>query len=220
MAMVGTAAWAARPPPSQSGRYSYGRGGGGCGGIHRTEGGSFAVRLDHDRCRFDDRLGHLHRLGRYRAPRGLARRAARGMDRRRPDDDRRRASLWRTGGDDAACGRPVRLPARGLRRDAGVPVRLDPAAGDPDRHYRGGRRRLRALRRGAVAGAGRPDVVRMAGRGARRRARRRDRGDRDPHLRQPARSRHGPRGAEFFHQRQGAFTGADNPARMHRCAQP
>src|SRR5512137_1279413 len=57
----------------KSGRYSHGRGGGGCGGgIHRTKSGSLALRLDHDRRWLDDRLGHLHRLGRYRAPRGLA----------------------------------------------------------------------------------------------------------------------------------------------------
>ena len=50
------------------------------------------------------------------------------------------------------------------------------------------------------------------------RARRRDRGNRVAHFRQPARARHGPRGAEFFHQRQGALAGIDNPARMYRCA--
>ena len=129
-------------------------------------------------------------------------------------------ALRRTGGDDAAGGRPVHLPARGLRRDAGVPVRMDPVAGDSDRHDRGGGRSLRAVRRGVVAGAGRPDVVWMAGRGAQRRARRGDRGDRVSHLRQPARARHGAGGAEFFHQRQGALAGTDNSARMYRGAQP
>ena len=61
------------------------------------------VRFHHDRRRLDDRLGHLHRLRRHRAPDRLGRRPAAGLDHHRPADGRRRALLRRTGGDDAAA---------------------------------------------------------------------------------------------------------------------
>ena len=56
------------------------------------------ARFDDDRRRLDDRLGHLHRLGRDRAPGRLARLAAGGLGGHRPADrDRPRSptASWR-----------------------------------------------------------------------------------------------------------------------------
>ena len=108
------------------------------------------VRLDDGRRRLDDRVGHLHRLGRHgadhRQPRLAARRrgSLTGAAHRR-----RRALLRRAGRDDAARGRTVRLPARGVLAAVGIPLRLDAVPGHPDRHDRRGLRRLRPLLRRA-----------------------------------------------------------------------
>ncbi len=69
---------------------------------------------------------------------------------RRPHH-RRRSVVRRARRDDAARGRPVRLPARGVLPDLGVSLRLDAVPRHSDRHHRGGRRRLRPLPGRAVA---------------------------------------------------------------------
>ena len=53
-------------------------------------------------------------------------------------------------GDDAAGGRSVRLPARGVLAALGLPLRLDAVHGDPDRDDRRRRGRVRAVHRRAV----------------------------------------------------------------------
>ena len=65
-------------------------------------------------------------------------RASAGLDRDRPGHRDWRALLRRAGGDDAQGRRTVRLPARGPLARGGVPLRLDPLRGHPDRHHRGG----------------------------------------------------------------------------------
>ncbi len=62
-------------------------------------------------------------------------------------DDCRRAQLRRTGGNDAASGRAVRLSARGTRAVVGLSLRLDAISGDSDRHDCCGRRGFRQVSR-------------------------------------------------------------------------
>ena len=73
------------------------------------------------------------------------------MGRHRRAHARRGALVRRAGGDDAARRRPVRLPARSVLAAVGLPLRLDAVHGDPDRHDRRGRGRLRALHRVSAA---------------------------------------------------------------------
>ena len=93
----------------------------------------------------DDRLGHLHRGRGYRAPGAVAGAADRDLGCHRGAHPDRGAELRRTGGRHAARGRPVRLPARGVRPAERIPLRLDAVHGDPDRHHRGGGRGVRQV---------------------------------------------------------------------------
>ena len=92
---------------------------------------------------FDDRLGHLHRFRRDLPRSGFSRLADRRMAGHRIHDHRRRPQLRRTGGHDAACRRPIRLPARSAGAAVGLSIWLDAVPGDPDRNHR---RRGRGLR--------------------------------------------------------------------------
>src|SRR5208282_3305888 len=151
---------------------------------------------------------HLHRGRRYRAPGGIAGRAAGGMDRQRPDDDRGRARVWRAGRDDAGGGRPIRLFTRGVRRALGLSIRMDFAAGHPDRHYRRGRGGVRALPGRDVARVG---LVSLAERRELRslgRAGRRNPGDRVSDHHEPARPERRPDGAELVYDRQNSLPAA------------
>ncbi len=58
----------------------------------------------------------------------------------------RRALLRRAGGALSGSGRRLRLPARSLRRGAGLPLRLDGARRDGPRHHRRARRGPRPVR--------------------------------------------------------------------------
>ena len=109
------------------------------------------LRLDHGRRRLHDRIRHLHRLGGHGENDRQRRLAPGGLDAQRRPDDRRRAVVRRAGRDDAAGRRAVRLPARGLLADLGIPLRLDAVPGDSNGDDRGGRRRLRPLLRCAVS---------------------------------------------------------------------
>ena len=110
------------------------------------------LRLDHDRGRVDDRLGHLYCVRGYRAADGLGGRAARRLGDHRGADDLRGALLRRTGCDDAQGRRAIRLPARILLAAVGLSVRLDAFSGDPDGHDRRGGGGLRAISRRALSG--------------------------------------------------------------------
>ena len=65
----------------------------------------------------------------------------------------RGAQLRRAGGALPGGGRRLRLPARGLRAGAGLPLRLEVPAGDGPRAHRGARDGSRRLRAGHVPGA-------------------------------------------------------------------
>ena len=142
------------------------------------------------------------------------------MDRRRPDDDRGCACLWRAGRDDAAGGRTVCLSARGIRPALGVSVRMDAAAGDPDRHYRSGRGSFCAFRRCDVAGPGLGLVDRRGRLWNLGRAAGRDRGYRAANCRKSARPRSRQVGAEFVHDREDSVAAADRRRRMHSVPEP
>ena len=114
---------------------------------YRVQARSWTLRVHDGRRRLDDRVRHLPRVRRDGKADRESRSAAHRMDPHRCADARRCAVLRRAGGDDAAGGRAVRLPARSVLAAVGIPLRLDALHGDSDRHDRGGRRRLRALHR-------------------------------------------------------------------------
>ena len=108
-------------------------------------------RRDDARRGYDDRLRHLHRVGRHVAHTGLAVPSAHGVAAHRRDDAARCARLRRDGGDVSARRRSIRVPSRGDGTADGVPVRLDPLRRHPDGHHRRRGRRLRSLPRCALA---------------------------------------------------------------------
>src|SRR2546426_494256 len=119
----------------------------------RPRGATRPSRRDRAGRRLDDRLGHLHRLGRHRAPPAGARLAARGVGHRRGAHRGGRAHLRAPRRRHAARRRPVRLPDRAVGAAVGLPLRLDARARHSNRHDRGRGRGLRDLRRAALAGA-------------------------------------------------------------------
>src|SRR5438067_2237211 len=119
----------------------------------RPRGATRPPRRDRAGRRLDDRLGHLHRLGRHRAPAAGARLAARRVGHRRGAHRDGRAQLRAPRRRHAARRRAVRLPERAVRAALGLPLRLDAGARHPDGHDRRRGGRLRHLCRRAVAGA-------------------------------------------------------------------
>src|SRR5207253_1461789 len=117
----------------------------------RSRGAARPPRRDRAGRGLDDRLGHLHRLGRHRAPLAGARLAARGVGHRRGAHRGGRAHLRAPRRRHAARRWPVRLPDRSVGAAVGLPLRLDARARHSDRHDRGGGRGLRDLRRAALA---------------------------------------------------------------------
>ena len=91
----------------------------------------------------DDRLRHLHRVGRNRPRSGFPGVADRRLGGGWIHDHRGRAQLRRVGRHDAAGRRPIRLSARGAGAVVGISLRLDFIPGDSDRNHR---RRGRGLR--------------------------------------------------------------------------
>ena len=69
--------------------------------------------------------------------------------------DRGGPVVRRAGGDDAACRRPVRLPARGVLAAVGLPLWMDALPRHPDRHDCG---RCASRLRGFSACCGRPSA--------------------------------------------------------------
>ena len=61
------------------------------------------------------------------------------------------AQLRRTCRDDAQGRWPIRLPARSILTDVGIPLRMDFVSGDSDRHCRSGRGWFRKIPWSAVA---------------------------------------------------------------------
>src|SRR2546428_557208 len=104
----------------------------------RPRGAARTPRRDRAGRRLDDRLGHLHRLGRHRTPPAGARLAARGLDHRRGAHRGGRAHLRAPRRRHAARRRPVRLPDRAVGAAVGLPLRLDARARHSDPHDRGG----------------------------------------------------------------------------------
>ncbi len=102
--------------------------------------------------RLDDRLGHLHRLGRERAPPPLPAPPPRRLGGRRSPDDGGGGLLRGAGRHASESRRAVRLLPRGVRVAPGVPLRLGDASRDPDRHHRGGGRGVCEVSRGSGAG--------------------------------------------------------------------
>ncbi len=131
--------------------------------------------------------------------------------------DQRRPVLRRAGRDDAAGRRTVSLPARGVLAAVRLSLRLDAVPRHPDRIHRGGRRRLRTLRRRAVAGHLRGEIsagsvapdarlCRVAVHGPTRRRDHDRRADGDEHLRPALRQAR----AEPVHRHQdGGAVGTD-----------
>ena len=115
----------------------------------------------------------------------------------------RRAQLRRAGRHDAAGGRAVRLPARGVRPAERIPLRLDAVPGDPDRHDRGRGRGVRQVHGRVLPGhLGRP-VPAAAGRVRRQHAATAgDRGAGAADLGEHAGRPHRRHGAEHFHRRE------------------
>ena len=113
----------------------------------RLRQGSRAHRRHHAGDGLDDRVRHLHRERRCRAPGEFARPADCLLADRRGADHHRGAQLRRTGRRHATRRRPVCLSARSLRTPLGIPLRLDPLRRHPDRHHRGRRGRLRQIHR-------------------------------------------------------------------------
>ena len=118
--------------------------GGGAGGIHH-------------------RQRHLPRSQHRRRPRGDAGRVLHDLDRGRAGGADGRAHHRRAGGHVPALRRHLRLSARGVRAAAGVPLRLDGAAGHPPQRAGRHRHDLRGVRGAAVRL--RPGVGAMGGRG-------------------------------------------------------
>src|SRR5437763_1568629 len=116
----------------------------------RPRGAARPPRRDRAGRRLDDRLGHLHRLGRHRAPPAGARLAARGVGDRRGTHRGGCAHLRAPRRRHAARRWPVRLPDRAVGAAVGLPLRLDAHARHSDRHDRGGGRGPRDLRRAAL----------------------------------------------------------------------
>src|SRR5262249_26648045 len=81
-------------------------------------------RRHDDRDGGDDRVGHLHHLGRQRPARRGARLAAGRLGALGPDDRHRRPLLRRACRDDAPGRRAIRLPPRDVRPDRRVPLLL------------------------------------------------------------------------------------------------
>ena len=120
-------------------------------GVVRIRSRAGPVRFDDDRCRLDDRLGHLHRFRRHCAQHGIDGRLARGLDHHRLDDRCRGAFLRRTRGHDAEGRRAIRLPARSVLSALGIFVRLDAFPRHSDRNHRRRGRGFCAIPRRPVA---------------------------------------------------------------------
>ena len=110
-------------------------------------------RLDHDRGRVDDRLGHFYRSADIARQTGSAGGLLTAWVITGVLTVCRGAFLRRTGGDDAQGRRAIRLPARILLAAVGFSVRLDAFSGDPDGHDRRGGGGLRAISRRALCPA-------------------------------------------------------------------
>ncbi len=163
-----------------------------------------ALRRDHDRRRGDDRVGHLPGQRRHRPHRRQRGLVACRVALQRSGHAAGRRLLRRTGGADAASGRPVRLPARDLRAPGRLPLRLDPVHGDPDRLHRGRGDGLRQARGAAGAGARRAERAADRGlAGVQRGASRGHREHRAADLAQHPRPARGQAGAGRLHGRQG-----------------
>src|SRR2546422_466154 len=104
------------------------------------------VGFDPPRDRPGHRVGRVpghRRIERCRAPSAVARAPHPRLGRRGSPVLRRRSGLRRAGRRPATPRRPVRLPARGVRRSHRLPVRLDVVHGHPHRHSRRAGSRVR-----------------------------------------------------------------------------
>src|SRR6266576_926212 len=126
----------------------------------RVRPGYFAARRDRPRRRIDDRIRHLHRVGRYPAAGAFPGPVARGVGGLGYRDAVWRAVLRRAGGDVSEGGGELHLPPRGDLTAVRLPLRRDPVRRNSDRHDRRRGRRVRALHIGALAGAVTGDLPR------------------------------------------------------------